>query len=87
LPAQKAERQSLRRNLRNRSVRRTTRGAVNAARVAVEETDSAAAATAVRHAISTLDRAVKKGIMHKNTASRSKSRLAVRLNKMGQGGS
>jgi small subunit ribosomal protein S20 len=48
----------------------------------VEAGDAEAAAAAVHDAISFLDRAVKKGILHKNNASRSKSRLAARLNRM-----
>jgi small subunit ribosomal protein S20 len=55
------------------------------ARTAIETEDAGAEAT-VRQAISLLDVAVRKGVMHKNTASRTKSRLAVRLNRMGQSG-
>ncbi len=85
MPAEKSARQSVRRNLRNRSVRRTTRTAMGNALTAIESADAGAEAT-VRHAISLLDVAVRKGVMHKNTASRTKSRLAARLNKMGQPG-
>lgn len=85
MPAEKSARQSERRNLRNRSVRRTTRTAMGAALSAIDEGDAAAEST-VRQAISLLDRAVRKGVMHKNAASRTKSRLAARLNKMGAGG-
>jgi small subunit ribosomal protein S20 len=48
----------------------------------VESGDVEAASTAVHDALSILDKAVKKGILHKNNASRSKSRLAARLNQM-----
>ena len=85
MPAEKSARQSVRRNLRNRSVRRTTRTAMGTALTAIEAGDAGAEST-VRQAISLLDVAVRKGVMHKNTASRTKSRLAVRLNKMGQSG-
>jgi len=85
LPAEKSARQSVRRNLRNRSVRRTTRTVMGAALTAIESGD-AGAETTVRQAISLLDVAVRKGVMHKNTASRTKSRLTARLNKMGQSG-
>lgn len=37
----------------------------------------------VRHAIKTIDQAAAKGILHKNTAARRKSALAVKLNKIG----
>ncbi|HLF04997.1 MAG TPA: 30S ribosomal protein S20 [Dehalococcoidia bacterium] len=85
MPAEKSARQSVRRNLRNRSVRRTTRTVMGAALTAIESGD-AGAETTVRQAISLLDVAVRKGVMHKNTASRTKSRLTTRLNKMGQSG-
>jgi small subunit ribosomal protein S20 len=81
LPAEKSNRQSERRNLRNRSVRRTTRSAMANALAAIESADAGAEST-VRQAVSLLDVAVRKGVMHKNTASRTKSRLAARLNKM-----
>ena len=48
--------------------------------------DVEAAERAVRAASSTLDKAVQKGILHKNNASRSKSRLAARLNEMAGNG-
>jgi small subunit ribosomal protein S20 len=85
LPAEKSARQSQRRNLRNRSVRRTTRTAMGSALSAIEAGEAGAEAT-VREAFSSLDRAVRKGVLHKNAASRTKSRLAMRLNKMGKAG-
>ena len=82
MPARKAARRSVTRYQRNHSMRSTTRTAVGGARRAVESGDVEAASTAVHDALSILDKAVKKGILHKNNASRSKSRLAARLNQM-----
>ena len=48
----------------------------------VESGDVAEAETAVRSALITLDRAVQKGILHKNNVNRRKSRIAARLNEM-----
>ncbi len=48
----------------------------------VESGDVAEAETAVRDALSTMDRAVQKGILHKNNVNRRKSRIAARLNKL-----
>ena len=48
----------------------------------VESGDVTEAETAVRAALITLDRAVQKGILHKNNVNRRKSRMAARLNKM-----
>ncbi len=82
MPAKKADRKSVKRNSRNQSVRRTTRTAIAGARRAVRSGDTEVAEPAIRHAISLLDKAVKKGVLHKNNASRRKSRLAARLNQM-----
>ena len=48
----------------------------------VDTGDVAEADNAVRDALVALDRAVQKGILHKNNVNRRKSRMAVRLNKM-----
>lgn len=82
MPAKKAARQSVKRAQRNQSVRRTTRTAIAGARRAVGSGEAEVAEPAIRHAISLLDKAVKKGILHKNNASRRKSRLAARLNQL-----
>ena len=82
MPAEKAARQSVRRYHRNHSIRRATRTTVGGALRAVASGDTDAAEKAVRNALSVLDKAVQKGILHKNNASRSKSRLAARLNRM-----
>ena len=80
MPAQKAHRQSVKRYARNMSARRATRTAINRARraIATAEPDSE---EAVRKAMSLLDVAVRKGILHKNNASRRKGRLAAALNR------
>ncbi|HEU0021926.1 MAG TPA: 30S ribosomal protein S20 [Dehalococcoidia bacterium] len=82
MPAKKAARRSVKRYQVNHSIRSATRTAVGGARRAVDSGNAEAAATAVHDAISILDKAVKKGILHKNNASRSKSRLAAKLNRM-----
>jgi small subunit ribosomal protein S20 len=48
----------------------------------VEAGDVAEAEIAVKTALITLDRAVQKGILHKNNVNRRKSRMAANLNKM-----
>ena len=45
----------------------------------IEPTQGAAARDAVREAIRTIDKAVTRGIIHRNTAARKKSALARRL--------
>ena len=82
MPAKKAARQSVKRYRRNQSARRATRTAIGDARRAVGSGDVEVAEPSIRRAISVLDKAVKKGILHKNNASRRKSRLAARLNQL-----
>ena len=77
--AKKRIRQNEKRRLRNRAVRSAVRGSVKSAREALAG-KAADSATVVREAIRTIDRAVTKGIMHRNTAARRKSALARKLN-------
>ena len=78
--AQKAHRQSLKRRLRNRAVKSSTRTAIKNAGVAIAGGDMDVARAAVRTAISELDRAATKGVIHPNNAARRKSRLLLRYN-------
>ena len=71
----KRMRQNERRRLRNRAMRSKLRGAIKTAR----SSEGAAKPTAVLEAIRALDRAVSKGVVHRNTAARKKSALARRL--------
>ena len=73
--AMKRDRQSERRRLRNRSLRTKLRGAIKTARSAEGATQPAAVLEAIR----ALDKAVSKGVVHRNTAARKKSALARRL--------
>ena len=82
MPAKKAGRQSVKQGRRNGSVRTATRTAVNKALVSMEDGDVAVADSTVQGAISILDRAVRKGVLHKNTAARRKSRIATKLHRL-----
>jgi small subunit ribosomal protein S20 len=77
--AKKRIRQNEKRRLRNRAVRSGVRGSVKSAREALAG-KAADSATVVHEAIRAVDRAVTKGIMHRNTAARRKSALARKLN-------
>lgn len=77
--ALKRWRQSLARRDRNRSVKSLTRTLLNRAVVAIE-TDASTAEEAVREAVSALDRAAQKNVIHANAASRGKARLLKRYN-------
>jgi small subunit ribosomal protein S20 len=78
----KRNRQNDKRRLRNRVYRGQTRTAVKDARVVIESQDTEAAKKALLEAISTLDKAAEKGVIHKNNAARRKSRLMKQFNKM-----
>jgi small subunit ribosomal protein S20 len=77
--ALKRWRQSLKRRARNRSAKARTRTLLTKALFTVED-DPRGAEAAVREAISSLDRAAQKGVIHRNAAARSKSRLLKRFN-------
>lgn len=68
-------RQNERRRLRNRAMRSKIRGTVKAARAA----EGTARGAVILEAIRLLDKAVSKGVLHRNTAARKKSALARRL--------
>jgi len=77
----KRNRQTQKRNDRNRRLRaelRTrTRTALEAAEAGADDTDDK-----LRLAIKRIDMAVSKGTMHKNTAARTKSRLTRRVREL-----
>jgi small subunit ribosomal protein S20 len=78
----KRNRQNEKRRQHNRIYRGSSRTFVKKALVAIEAGDKAAAAEAVQTAIKGLDRSAQKGVIHKNNASRRKSRLMAKLNAM-----
>lgn len=69
---------------RNKPVRTAARTAVKNARAAIAEGGDDVAA-ALREVASVLDRAAKHNVIHRNTASRKKSRLMRALNKRASG--
>ncbi|MEW5827454.1 MAG: 30S ribosomal protein S20 [Chloroflexota bacterium] len=71
--------QNEKRRLRNRVVRGSTRSAIRDARLALEGGEAVESREAVMAAISRLDKAAEKGVIHKNNAARRKSRLMKRL--------
>ena len=67
---------------RNKSIRSKVKTAIRKVDAAIAAKDSEAAAVALKNAISEIDKAQRKGIYHKNTASRKISRLTVAVNKL-----
>ncbi|TVS29245.1 30S ribosomal protein S20 [Corynebacterium sanguinis] len=70
------------RRLRNKSVRSATRTEMRKFREAVESGDKAAAEAQLRVASRKLDKAVTKGVYHRNAAANKKSNMARAFNKM-----
>ncbi len=79
--ALKRYRQSLKRRARNRVIIGGVRRAIKRTRTLVEAGDLEEARKALAVAISRLDRAAEKGVIHKNTAARKKSRLTRLVNR------
>ena len=77
--SQKRERQNETHRMRNRSYKSKTRTLIKKAFSAIEEGNLDIAKVATLDAVQALDKAAAKGAIHKNNASRRKSRLMVRL--------
>jgi small subunit ribosomal protein S20 len=75
----KRNRQNEKRRVNNRVDRGRARTFISKARVALAGGDQVESAAAIQVAISTLDKAAQKGVIHKNNAARRKSRLMKRL--------
>jgi small subunit ribosomal protein S20 len=67
---------------RNKSIRSATKTQVRQAEEVITSGDLDAAKTAVKTAVSSLDKEAEKGKVHKNNAARRKSRLIKKLNKL-----
>ena len=67
---------------RNKAIKSGVKTAVKKVLAAVEAGDKEVAKSALLDATSTIDKATKKGVYHKNTAARKVSRLTVAVNKM-----
>jgi len=75
----KRNRQNEKRRAHNRVYRGAARTQVKKARVALAEGNKEQATAEIKLAVEKLDRAAAKGIIHKNNASRRKSRLMKQL--------
>ena len=77
--ALKAHRQSLKNRENNRQYRSRLRNALRSIRSAIDGNDLAGAKNALKQTISLIDKMTSKGVIHRNAASRYKSRLATRI--------
>ena len=78
--ALKRARQTEKRTVRNRANTSRLRSTLRDLRESLAKGDQQAADQVFRQTVSALDKAVQKGVLHENTASRYKSRLNARLN-------
>lgn len=75
----KRARQTEKRTARNRSNTSQLRGVLRELREGLAKGDKKTAEQVFRQTVSALDKAIQKGVIHKNTASRYKSRLCARV--------
>lgn len=79
--ALKANRQNITRREHNRNLRSRLRTALKGIRASLDAEDLEAARAALSQTVSIVDKMATKGIIHRNTAGRYKSRLSARLAK------
>lgn len=77
--ALKRARQTERRTANNRANTSRLRSQLREMRESLTKGDKAAAEQSYRKTVSVLDKAIQKGTLHENTASRYKSRLGARV--------
>ena len=80
--AEKRIRQSKRKTVVNRSNASRFKTQVKKFRKALDSQDVKSAQALLQPTLSVVDKAVQKGVINKNNASRVKSRLTIRLNKL-----
>ena len=77
--ALKANRQNIKRREHNRALRARLRTGLKSIRKSLDAKDLTGAKTALKNLQSLVDKMATKGIIHRNTAGRYKSRLSVRV--------
>jgi small subunit ribosomal protein S20 len=80
--ALKANRQNIKHREHNRQMRSKLRTALKAIRNSLDAKDLTGAKSALSKTVSIVDKMASKGIIHRNTAGRYKSRLSSRLAKV-----
>lgn len=80
LSAERAARAAEIKKLQNRAIKSATKTAYKKAEEVIQAKDLEKAKLAVKEAVSELDKAVKKKVIHANTAARRKSKLMKKFN-------
>jgi len=78
----KRHKQSLVRKDRNKAVKTSLRTASKRVEASATGTDNVEAASQLKLAVKAFDKAASKGVIHKKTAARNKSRLTKKINTM-----
>ena len=78
--AEKRDRQNARRNAINTASRSRLRTEMKKLRGAIASGDAEAARTLLPTTVSEIDKAIQKGVLHRNAAARHKSRLTGHVN-------
>jgi small subunit ribosomal protein S20 len=82
--AEKRVRQTIKRNEINRRNRSSLRTQIKKLRAALATGDKKQSQDLLVPTISAIDKAVNKGVLHRNTAARYKSRLSLHVNNLAQ---
>ncbi|HEX8146253.1 MAG TPA: 30S ribosomal protein S20 [Pyrinomonadaceae bacterium] len=88
MPNHKSAEKRVRQNEKRRDINRGNRGrlrtGIKKLRAAMESGDPGAAQELLPATVSLIDKAVQKGVLHRNAAARHKSRLTVRVGESGK---
>jgi small subunit ribosomal protein S20 len=82
--AEKRNRQRITRTARNRAIASVVRTHIKRVRAAIAGKDKAAATTALKAAVTEIDKASTKGTVHRKAASRTIARLSAQVHKLGK---
>lgn len=83
ISALKQWKQSETRRQRNHAVKSALRTQMKKVLAALDKKDATVAKTQLSEAYKLIDRAVSKGVLHRNSGARKKARLAARVNALG----
>ena len=78
--AAKRNRQNERQRMRNKMIKSQVRTGIKGYLEAIETKDAGSAEEQLKSTLSLIDSAARKGVYHRNTAARTKSRLQKKLN-------
>ncbi|HEX8559279.1 MAG TPA: 30S ribosomal protein S20 [Pyrinomonadaceae bacterium] len=88
MPNHKSAEKRVRQNEKRREINRGNRGrlrtGIKKLRAAMESGDAGATQELLPKTVSLIDKAVQKGVLHRNAAARYKSRLTVRASQSGE---